>query len=89
MPPMELERDKSGLWMYRRDPWIGGPPVDRNGCPPGIVTQEDAERVINQLYPGSFPDRETADREDAAARMAAAMRGEPVVDEPPPEGSPI
>lgn len=58
MPPMELEQDPSGLWMYHRSAWVGGPEVVKNGVSPGVTVREDAERIVNMLYPGSFPERD-------------------------------
>jgi hypothetical protein len=56
-PPMELEQDPSGLWMYHRPAWLGGPEVIKNGCTPGITTREDAIKQINSIYPGAFPEK--------------------------------
>lgn len=59
MPPMELEQDeRSRMWMYSRPAWIGGPAIAKNGVVPITITERaDAERAVNALYPGSFPDK--------------------------------
>ena len=61
-PPMLLEQDPSGLWMYSRPAWVGGPAVEKNGVPPSINTREAAERVVNNIYPGAFPERVTEEK---------------------------
>jgi hypothetical protein len=58
LPPMELWQEPVGLWMYARAAWIGGPAIEPNGVPPGIVLREDAMRVVNMLYPHAFPEVE-------------------------------
>lgn len=56
---MVLEQDPSGLWMYSRPAWAGGPAIVKNGVSPGITNREDAARIVNILYPGAFPEEET------------------------------
>ena len=58
LPPMELWQDKTGLWMYARPAWVGGPAIEPNGVPPGVVDQDNAMRVVNILYPHAFPEAE-------------------------------
>jgi|HubBroStandDraft_6_1064221.scaffolds.fasta_scaffold484546_2 hypothetical protein len=54
-PPMQLEQDHVGLWVYWRDPWKYGPSIERNGViPVTIETREEAEAYVNKIYPGSF-----------------------------------
>jgi hypothetical protein len=58
-PPMELEQDHYGMWVYYRPPWMGGPEIRRNGVLPiQTVERADAEAYVNKLYPGSFPEPE-------------------------------
>jgi hypothetical protein len=57
-PKMQLEKDPVyGNWVYWRDPWLYGPGIDKNGViPVNTVERADAERYINGLYPGAFPE---------------------------------
>lgn len=57
-PPMVLEQHESGLWMYSRGAWVGGPAIEKNGCSMSITTEEAAKTYVNGLYPGAFPEDE-------------------------------
>ena len=70
LPPMVLEQHESGMWMYSRPAWVGGPAIEPNGAGINITDRAQAERVINNIHPGSFPDRDAEDAKDAEKAQA-------------------
>ena len=61
LPPMELKQHESGMWMYHRAAWAGGPEVIWNGAGLNVTDRKTAEHIVNIIHPGSFPE----DPEDA------------------------
>jgi hypothetical protein len=57
-PPVQLEQEPNGMWVYWQDAWQYGTGITKNGIMPvHATTREQAEEYVNNLHPGSFPEK--------------------------------
>ena len=68
LPPMELRQHETGMWMYHRPAWLGGPEVIENGAGVNVTDRDEAERIVNLIHPGSFPEEEVKKADKATEK---------------------